>query len=84
MTNHERKTVRDWVYDPPSIEIAEILNETNALHCLHGEMCCSTYCGVERDFGKRWYPMSLAARLRRVPVRIEAILYPGYYDRESL
>ena len=42
------KIIKLYVDDPPSAEIAEILNETQARVCVHGHTACFAQCGVKR------------------------------------
>ena len=66
-----------WVYDPPSVEIAEILNVTDARTCVHGLTDCFVRCGVYRSvLWKQWVPQTLLQRLARVPFVLQVALYP--------
>ena len=64
MTQHEHTGPIDfdsYVDDPPSAEIAEILNETGSSACPHGYEICVAWCGVKRGRA-RWVAIKPEAR----------------------
>ena len=53
-----------WVDAPASAAIARELNEDRATVCDHLRSPCYLRCGVRRDAGGSWAPISQAERLR--------------------
>ena len=62
----------DWVDDPPSEAIADILNVTNADECVHGWSNCVEQCGVQLEYDMSdgmitawWVPIAYEDRIAR-------------------